>query len=258
MTLVAAPMPLQLWMFSKRHSDNQTRSDETVRSEIQTRSDETIRSLEWNIEPLAPMPEFTSAAEFVQSALNQAGLKPATLVPEGLAPEPSNDGTNMAMFGGPSGGGYGPMGAGGGGLGRSRGPPGSLAPPEFIFTAPHMAVKQGDKEPEFLPRTNYDWYSENRIADLEEHISNVRKYRQELAQEAEYVWAWLAVKEAEHREKFPVTRKKEEGDPDPSPECTSSSIFCQSLNQVHSTIWRKASDCDWMIVSAALENEEYH
>lgn len=57
-------------MFSKRHSDNQTRSDETVRSEIQTRSDETIRSLEWNIEPLAPMPEFTSAAEFVQSALN--------------------------------------------------------------------------------------------------------------------------------------------------------------------------------------------
>lgn len=81
-------------------------------------------------------------------------------------------------------------------------------------------------------QTNYAWCSENKIAELEQQIANFRVKRQQIAKEAESVWAWLSEKEAYHYEKFPVTEKMKEGD-ELDPASQASSFFLQTLGQLH-------------------------
>lgn len=175
-----------------------------------------------------------------------------TLAPDGPQEPPKHDGSSMVMLGmgGGGGGSQGGDPSGGNWQTASAGPMGAQMQLEILTDKPHIAVKQPDKDPEFQPQTNYGWFSNDKIAELEQHIAAMREKRQKLAQEAEVVWAWLAEKEAEFLEKYPVTKKREEGDEKPSDAALQSSMLVQSLGQVHASIWREASACDWIIVSS--------
>lgn len=221
---------------------------ENVGEMIETMNN-SAQPLELTIDPLSSTSELASPMDVIRSL---TGLESATLVAEGLEPVAAGDGSTMAMFGRRGGSSEGSSGSGGS-FQASSDSPGVPVNLEVITDGPHVAIKKGNEEPEVQPQTNYNWYSENKIADLEQHIANTRKRRVELAQEAEFVWAWLSEKEAQHLEKFPVTKKAEDGDPKPEPARAESSMFIQSLGQAHNLIWREASACDWIIVSTARQ-----
>lgn len=234
-----AHVPLAFWIYRNTY-DGHKHNNEAAKS---------THPLDLHSNPLPSISELASSAEFVRSALARAGLTYATLTTEGAEPAPGNDGSNMAMSRSRGGSNGGSLGSGGGGLGPSSGHPGSPTQLGLIIDGPHLAVKNSNDDPGFISQTNYSWYSENKIADLERHIALTRKRRQELTQEAEYLWAWLAEKEAQHFEKFPVTKQVRENDPEPTPAFFESSMIIQSLNQVHSLVWEAVSCCDWIIVS---------
>lgn len=194
------------------------------------------------IKPTSSDLDLASPSDFMRSILDYAWSGETALVTEGPEKRPTPDGTSMAMLGMPSS-------SGGNNSPNSGGfPMGSPMNLEILTEGPHIAVKKNNKDPEIQPQTNYGWYSTNKIAELEEHISQMRAKRAQLAQEAEFIWAWLAEEEARHLEKFPVTKKAEENDPKQSIPAQESSMMVQTLGQVHANIWREAGACDWIIV----------
>lgn len=199
------------------------------------------------------------ASDFLKTALDSAWLRaaaPAVEEPEGS--QPPGDGITMAMFGLGGNSRRGSSGPGGG-LQNSPGQPGMPIKTEILSDGPFLAVRTGSGEPEVLPHTNYIFYSENKIADLEQEIAMLRKRRQQAALEAEAVWAWLSEQEAQYYENFPVTKKFDKTDnpqtdnPNENPARQEAFQLVDILGQSHSQLWQEAAKCDWMIVSTAIQ-----
>jgi hypothetical protein len=192
--------------------------------------------------------ELASLADTVRSALDSARLKDTALIAEVAQPVSQIDGTSMAMSGLPKGINNGSSSSG---VGRSHpGPPGMAGPLQIIADGPHIVLKQGNKAPELQAQTNYDWFSNDKIAELEQQITNLKAKRVEVAREAELLWSWLSEKEAELLEKYPLTKnieKDEQHKRDPARE--SLVVASNALGNVHTALWAQAMKYDWIIVS---------
>lgn len=191
--------------------------------------------------------ELPSLSELLLYALNASRSREAALAIEGPQHKPGSDGSSLAMLGVPRG-----SKRGSAGSSPSLGSSGSPGAPkgEILTDKPHLAVKQEDGELEFLPVTNYNWYSDNKIVDLEQHIADIQKRRLRLANEAEVVASWLSEAEATHLERFPVTRKMQKDEMLKLDSANvESSVFVQILGHLHAEVLKEVHDCDLMIVS---------
>ncbi|GIZ39990.1 hypothetical protein CKM354_000334900 [Cercospora kikuchii] len=87
--------------------------------------------------------------------------------------------------------------------------------------------------------TNYQWTSENPIADLERSLKRLTENRKKLAREAEFLWSWLSVKELEYYNHYYKLAD--------CPEKRSKRYYLHTLSQIHFVLWQKATATDWRI-----------
>ena len=79
------------------------------------------------------------------------------------------------------------------------------------------------------------------IPEPEAHITRLRERRERLANEAELLWHWLAVKEAE------FYNAPDAPDQDLK---VAARRYVETLGVIHTKVWVEASKCDWMITDA--------
>lgn len=131
---------------------------------------------------------------------------------------------------------------------------GILAPPtsnvgmqlKEVRDGPHVALQAPDDvEPLPMPITNYAWSSSQPIQDLEQHVARLTARRQQLAREAELLWAWLSEKEA----KYYNQSQSSEGEP-ATPERREELAYIIQLGNAHVQTWREVNSHDWMIADS--------
>ncbi|CAK3889540.1 Hypothetical predicted protein [Lecanosticta acicola] len=93
------------------------------------------------------------------------------------------------------------------------------------------------------PRPNYFWSSDRPIEDLEAYIGSLQARRQQLAREAEILWARLSEKEAEYY------NSPEANTPPPQEEIDKPAkvVYIETLSILHRKAWKTIGYFDWMI-----------
>lgn len=117
---------------------------------------------------------------------------------------------------------------------------------------PHLTIPlDGEVEPVPYANTNYTWFAPEvrAVPELEAHIERLRQLRQNLAQEAEVLWHWLARKEAEFYDI--LSRSSPNSDV-----AVAARRYVETLAVVHTHVWVEVSKCDWMIASARKRIEQ--
>ncbi|KAF2169848.1 hypothetical protein M409DRAFT_52340 [Zasmidium cellare ATCC 36951] len=125
----------------------------------------------------------------------------------------------------------------------SLGQPGAGQQAEILKDGPHISVQiPGEREPVPRPQTNYEWSSDHEIEDLEKHIAKLRERRQRVAQESEWLWAWLSEKEAEY---YNSADSKSD-----TPNRKEMLRYLDLLSAGQRLTWSEVSMVDWMIADS--------
>lgn len=117
---------------------------------------------------------------------------------------------------------------------------------------PHLTSSKSDsQDPVPYANTNYLWTPTHghEIDELKAHISKLRHRRQELADEAEHLWYWLAQKEADYYNMATDS-------PD-SNEKVRKRRYLEALGNVQTKIWVEVSKLDWMIMDSNKQIEQF-
>lgn len=122
---------------------------------------------------------------------------------------------------------------------------GLLSLPNDI-NAPHLASHGTEElEGELVPHPvmNYLWKptTNDPVAELEAHIASISEVRQRNDAEAEFLWQWIAEKEAEFYSR---------GNLDDPQEYLGRRRALEVLGGLHTEAWLAARSCDWIIMSS--------
>ena len=121
---------------------------------------------------------------------------------------------------------------------------------------PHLTAREeGETESTPIAARNYLWTvsPERVVPELETHIEALRLRRQDLAQEAELLWHWLAEKEGEYSQ----LRENAVG-LDAEQEKQRLHFYLRALGVQHTNVWLAVSKMDWAIADAQKHIAQHH
>lgn len=115
---------------------------------------------------------------------------------------------------------------------------------------PHFTSNEpGETEMKPLPHTNYEWSmpAERVVAELEDHISQLRSHRAKLSAEAQVLWWWLAEKEAQY---YRIRDRDTAVGYEAEQAKKQLHYYVQTLAGEHLALWMAVGKLDWMIADS--------